>query len=408
MPTPGVDRAVMSEVIGSGPSLLGLFNMFSGGALERLSVFALGIMPYISASIIIQLLAVVVPAIERLRKEGEQGQKKITQYTRYGTIALCLVQGVWMARMLIGMNRQNPGLVIDPGMSFTLITVLSLTTGTAFLMWLGEQITERGIGNGISLIITAGIIAALPGSVVATFGKIQRGEIQPLSAVVLGLLLLGTVAIIVYFERAQRRIPVQYARRAQGRTVQGGQSSFLPLKLNISGVIPPIFASAMLIFPTTIAGYFPNSQFAASLQSALNPVDWRYNVIYLILIIFFCFFYTAVVFNPVDVADNLKRNSSFVPGIRPGKKTAEYIDYVLTRITAGGAAYLAAVCILPVIFMRFFPIDFYYGGTGLLIVVSVGLDTVQQIEGHLITRHYEGITTARSSRIRERVGAGEN
>lgn len=403
VPSPGVNREVMQEAISSGPSLLGLFNLFSGGALERFSVFALGIMPYISASIIIQLLAVVLPSLERLKKEGEQGQKKITQYTRYGTVALCLVQGVWMARLLENLNDSNPGLLVSPGMQFMLVTVISLTTGTAFLMWLGEQITERGVGNGISLIITAGIVVSFPGGVFQTFQKVQDNTLQPIPGLVLALFMLGIVAIIVFFEKAQRRIPVQYARRAAGRTVFAGESSYLPLKLNISGVIPPIFASAMLIFPTTIAGYFPESALAMTVQEALNPLDWRYNFLYIVLIVFFCFFYTAVVFNPVDVADNMKRSGSFIPGIRPGRQTAEHIDYVLTRITTGGAVYLATVCVLPVVMMRYFPIDFFYGGTSLLIVVSVGLDTVQQMEGYLITREYESVGDGRPSSLRDRV-----
>ena len=401
--TPGVDRAVMGDVIASRQGFLGLFNLFSGGALEQLSVFALGIMPYISASIILQLLAVVVPQVERMQREGESGRNKLNQYTRYGTILLSLIQGTGIAFYLEGLNDQFPGLVVTSGWPFRLITVLSLTTGTAFLMWLGEQITERGIGNGISLIILAGIISSLPGGVVATMEKVQRGEIQPVDALLLGIIVVGVIAVIVFFERAQRRIPVQYAKRAVGRKVFSGESSYLPLKVNPVGVIPPIFASSLLIFPTTVAGYFQNSPWAAGLQTVLNPTHWLYNVIYTLLIIFFCFFYTAVTFNPLDVADNMKRSSSFIPGVRPGKKTAEYIDYVLTRITFGGALYLSAVCVLPVILQRQFPIDFYYGGTGLLIVVSVGLDTMQQIEGHMITRHYEGITGAKPSRIRERV-----
>ena len=407
VPTTGVDRDVMSQAISGGPAFLGLFNLFSGGALEQLSVFALGIMPYISASIIIQLLGVVVPTLERLKKEGEQGRRKINQYTRYGTIALCLVQGAWMARMLENLDASNPGLVVNPGLGFTALTIITLTTGTAFLMWLGEQITERGVGNGISLIITAGIVAALPSSLVQTFGKVQNNQIQPLSALILGLILLGIVAAIVYFERAQRRIPVQYAKRAAGATVFAGESSYLPLKLNTTGVIPPIFASAMLIFPRTVAEYFPNAAWSQMVMDALLPNDWRYNVLYVLLIVFFCFFYTSVVFNPVEVADNMKRGGSFIPGIRPGKQTAEYIDYVLSRITAGGSVYLATVCVLPVLLMGYFPIDFYYGGTSLLIVVSVGLDTMQQIEGYLINRQYDDISATRTTRIRERYGAGE-
>jgi preprotein translocase subunit SecY len=405
--TPGVDRTVMQDyLMSSGGGFLGLFNLFSGGALEQLSVFALGIMPYISASIILQLLAVVVPSVERLQKEGEQGRRKLNQWTRYGTIGLSLIQGTGIAFFLENLNDQEPGLVSNPGWWFRTITVISLTTGTAFLMWLGEQITERGIGNGISLIIFAGIVAGLPAGVLNTGQQALRGEMGPIASVLLLMLVVGVVGVIVFFERAQRRIPVQYAKRTEGRKVFAGQSSYLPLKVNTSGVIPPIFASSILIFPTTVAGYFQDASWSLSLQTALNPLDWRYNVIYSLLIIFFTFFYTAVTFNPVDVADNMKRSGSFIPGIRPGKKTAEHIDFVLTRITAGGALYLTAVCVMPVLVQGYFPVSFYYGGTGLLIVVSVGLDTVQQIEGHLITRHYEGLTGGRTNRIRDRVGGG--
>ncbi len=402
--TPGVDRTVMNEVVASRSGFLGLFNLFSGGALENLSVFALGIMPYISASIILQLLAVVVPAVERMQKEGEQGQKKLNQYTRYGTILLSVIQGSGIAAYLSNLNNEFPGLVVADGLQFKLVTILALTTGTAFLMWLGEQITERGIGNGISLIILAGIVSRLPAGVLSVVESIQRGELQPVPALILMIIVGLVMAVIVFFERAQRRIPVQYAKRTVGRKVHSGESSFLPLKVNPTGVIPPIFASSILIFPTTIAGYFQNSRIAAAIQTALNPTDWRYNVVYVLLIVFFAFFYTAVTINPVDMADNMKRNGSFIPGIRPGKRTAEYIDYVLTRITFGGAVYLASVCVLPVLLRTEFPINFAYGGTSLLILVSVGLDTMQQIEGHLITRHYEGVTGERSGRLRDRVG----
>ncbi len=404
--TPGVDRSVMQQLLAQPGGFLGLFNLFSGGALEQLSVFALGIMPYISASIILQLLAVVVPAVERMQKEGEQGRKKLNQYTRYGTILLSIIQGFGIAFYLENLNDQEPGLVLVGGWGFRLLTVLSLTTGTAFLMWVGEQITERGIGNGISLIITAGIIAGMPAGAISVLRSAYTGELQPINGLLLLVLIIGVIGAIVYFELATRRIPVQYAKRTAGRKVYSAKSSYLPLKVNQAGVIPPIFASSILIFPTTIAGYFDNS-WSMVLQTALNPLDWRYNTIYVLMVIFFCFFYTAITFNPVDVADNLKRSGSFVPGIRPGKKTAEHIDYVLTRITAGGAIYLSVVCVLPVLFQGMFPISFYYGGTGLLIMVSVGLQTVQQIEGHLITRHYEGLTGAKAGRIRDRIAAGD-
>jgi len=403
--TPGVDRNVMSQVISQGTGFLGLFNLFSGGALEQLSVFALGIMPYISASIILQLLAVVVPQLERLRKEGEQGQRKINQYTRYGTIVLSLIQGTGIAMYLENLNDSFPGLVATPGIGFRMMTVLSLTTGTAFLMWLGEQINERGIGNGISLIIFAGIVVGLPGGMIAVLQAANTGELSVLRLLLLGALLFGVVLAIVFFETAQRRIPVQYTKSTVGRKVYSGKSSYLPLKLNTAGVIPPIFASSLLIFPTTAAGYFPNATWAANVQAMFQPQDWRYNVVYVTLIVFFTFFYTAVTFNPVEVADNMKRGGSFVPGYRPGKKTAEYIDFVLTRISAGGAVYLSAICVLPVLVMAWFPaVNFYYGGTSLLIVVSVGLQTVQEVEGHLINRHYEGLTGAPAGRIRDRLG----
>jgi len=406
--TPGVDIQVMREVMQGSGGLLGLANMFSGGAIEQMSVIALGIMPYVSASIIIQLLAVVVPSLEKLQKEGEQGRKKINQYTRYGTVVLALIQGMGIAYYLENLGTQYAGLVTDPGWSFRLLTVLALTTGTAFLMWLGEQITESGIGNGISMIIFAGIVSGLPGGLKSVADSYSRGDLDPITL----LLLLGTVllvvAAIVFFERAQRRIPVQYAKRVSGRKVYAGSTSFLPLKLNMAGVIPPIFASSILIFPATLAGYFPDSEVAVAIQSALNSQDWRYHVIYVLLIVFFAFFYTAVTFNPVDVADNLNRQHSFVPGIRPGKKTAEYIDYVMTRITFVGALYISAVCVLPVLMASRFPgaEGFAYGGTSLLIVVSVGLETVQQIEGHMLSKQYEGIAE-RGSRIRDRVSGDE-
>lgn len=404
--TPGVDIQVMREVMQGGGELLGLANMFSGGAIEQMSVIALGIMPYVSASIIIQLLAVVVPTLEKLQKEGEQGRKKINQYTRYGTVVLATIQGMGIAYYLENLSTQYAGLVADPGWKFRALTVLALTTGTAFLMWLGEQITESGIGNGISMIIFAGIVSGLPGGLKAVADVYSRGELTPISLLLLGGTALLMVAAIVFFERAQRRIPVQYAKRVSGRKVYAGSTSFLPLKLNMAGVIPPIFASSILIFPVTLAGYFPESEVAGAIQAALSGQDWRYLSIYVLLIVFFAFFYTAVTFNPVDVADNLNRQHSFVPGIRPGKKTAEYIDYVMTRITLVGALYIAAVCVLPAVMATKFPIAFAYGGTSLLIVVSVGLETVQQIEGHMLGKQYEGIAE-RGSRIRDRVSGDE-
>jgi preprotein translocase subunit SecY len=405
--TPGVDRKAMGEIVRQG-NLLGLLNFFSGGALEQLSIFALGIMPYVSASIILQLLTVVVPALEKLQKEGELGRRKITQYTRYLTIVLSAIQGYGIASYLESL-RTNAGLqvVATPGWGFRLLTMVSLAAGTAFIMWMGEQITERGIGNGISLVIFAGIVARAPAAAYQTFMAYRSPGTQmtEVSLVVLAVIMLVVVGAIVFVERGQRRIPIQYAKRVVGRKLYGGQSTHLPLKVNTSGVIPPIFASSLLLFPATLAGWFP---FLSALQTALNPGTWIYNTLYVLLIVFFAYFYTAVTFNPVDVADNLKKYGGYIPGIRPGKKTADYIDHVLSRITFGGAMYLAAVCVLPTVITDEFGVTFYFGGTSLLIVVGVALDTVQQIEGHLITRHYEGFTGPRGPRIRGRsVASGQ-
>ncbi len=400
--TPGVDRVAMRRVVQSSGGLLGLFNLFSGGALEQLSIFALGIMPYISASIILQLLTVVIPALEKLQKEGELGRRKITQYTRYGTILLSAIQGFAIANYLESL-RDPTGLsvVAMPGWSFRIITVISLTAGTAFIMWMGEQITERGVGNGISLIIFAGIVARIPDAAYQTWAAANApgAGLDAFKIVFLSAIMVAVVAIIVFFERGQRRIPIQYAKRVVGRKLYGGQSTHLPLKVNTSGVIPPIFASSILLFPATLAGWFP---FLQRVSDEIRPGTWVYNTLYVVLIIFFAYFYTAVTFNPVDVADNLKKYGGYVPGIRPGKTTADYIDHVLTRITFGGAVYIAAVCVLPTLLINEFGVPFYFGGTALLIVVGVALDTVQQIEGHLITRHYEGFTGPHGPRIRGR------
>ncbi|PID39094.1 MAG: preprotein translocase subunit SecY [Proteobacteria bacterium] len=402
---PGVNRSVMKQIMAqSSGTFLGMFNMFSGGALEQLSIIALGIMPYISASIILQLLTVVVPTLERLSKEGDAGRKKINQYTRYGTIMLSVVQGYFIAAWLEGSNatyRTFGEVVLEPGWSFRLMTILTLTTGTAFVMWLGEQITERGIGNGISLIIFAGIVADMPDGLVQLYQKAKLGDIGPFNLALIAAIVVGVVAVIIFFERAQRRIPVQYAKRVIGRKQYGGQTSHLPLKVNTAGVIPPIFASSILMFPAQLA-HFINTNWMRAIQDALQPNDWRYQLLYVLLIVFFCYFYTAVTFNPVDVADNLKKNGGFIPGIRPGKKTAEYIDKVLTRITFGGAIYVSAVCVLPTIMIAQFKVPFYFGGTGLLIVVGVALDTVQQIQSHLISRHYDGFLGQKGPKIRGR------
>ncbi|MBN2344691.1 MAG: preprotein translocase subunit SecY [Deltaproteobacteria bacterium] len=399
--TPGVDREVMGELVRqSSGTFMGLFNMFSGGALERLSIMALGIMPYISSSIILQLLSSVVPRLAELRKEGEAGSQKINQYTRYGTVAIAFIQSFAMAGYLVSLNNQGAGQVVtNPGIGFTLMTMLTLTTGTAFIMWLGEQITERGIGNGISLIIFAGIVSALPDAMVQTFKSASVGQLSPISLMFVGAVLLAVVATIVFFERGQRRIQIQHAKRMVGRKVYGGHSTFLPLRVNQAGVIPPIFASTLLMFPNTLAGFFPSQDW---LNSLVAFGTWQYNTIYGLLIIFFCYFYTAITFQPTDVADNLKKQGAFIPGIRPGKRTAQYIDRVLNRITFGGALYVAAVCILPSFMITEFHIPFYLGGTGLMIVVGVALDTAQQIESHLITRHYDGFTGPKGARIRGR------
>jgi preprotein translocase subunit SecY len=399
---PGVNRVVMKKAIETSGGFLNLFNLFTGGALEQLSIFALGIMPYVSASIILQLLTVVVPALEKLSKEGEMGRRKITQYTRYGTIVLSIVQGFGIARYLESVKAGNESVVPDDakGWGFRILTVITLTAGTAFIMWLGEQITERGIGNGISLIIFAGIVARIPQAIIQTWTTFQdKSEGSDVDMLILAAVMLVTIAVITFVERAYRKIPVHYAKRVVGKQSFSGQSTHLPLKVNMAGVIPPIFASSILLFPATLATWVPAFK---SFADAMQRGGWIYNGLYVIGIIFFAYFYTAVTFNPVDVADNLKKYGGYIPGIRPGKKTAEYIDHVLSRITFGGAIYMAAVCVLPSILITKYNVPFQFGGTALLIVVGVALDTVQQIESHLITRHYEGFTGPRGPRIRGR------
>ena len=394
IPTPGIDGAALSAFFSDKQgSLFGLFDMFSGGALSNMSVMALGIMPYISSSIILQLLTVVIPHLEKLKKEGEQGRKKITQYTRYGTVILSIVQGFGIAVGLENMSSPGGAMIVPVGgWGFRLLTVITLTAGTAFLMWLGEQVTERGIGNGISLIIFAGIVARLPLAIGNTFRLMGTGEVAPFFMVLIVALMIVVVGVIVFVERGQRRIPVKYAKRVVGRRMYGGQDTHLPLKVNTAGVIPPIFASSIIMFPATIANFLPVSEIP-SLQfivNFLNPGHIVYNLIYVMFIFFFCYFYTAVQFNPVDVADNMKRYGGFIPGIRPGKNTAEYIDRVLTRLTLSGAIYVSAVCVLPQIMIYQLNVPFYFGGTALLIVVGVAMDTTNQIESHMLTRHYEG------------------
>src|SRR3990172_1052952 len=403
VPTPGIDRHAMAAFFEQQKgNLLGFLNLFSGGALEQFSVFSLGIMPYISASIILQLLTVVFPYLERLSKEGEAGRRKITQYTRYGTVVLSVIQGLMISVGLEG--TQGPGgfgLVLNPGWSFRLMTVLTLTSGTAFIMWLGEQITERGIGNGISLIIFAGIVARLPSAAGTTLQFVREGEIGVLVALVILVLTVIVVGVIIFVERGQRRIPVQYAKRVVGRKMYGGQSSHLPLKINTANVIPPIFASSILIFPATMA-QFASYTWVQAVAGSLAPGQWLHDIVFVALIIFFAFFYTAVVFNPVDVAENMKKFGGYIPGIRPGPKTAEFIERVLSRITLSGAIYLSIVCLLPTLLVGQFNVPFYFGGTALLIVVGVALDTVAQMETHLISRNYEGFM--KRGRLRGRRG----
>jgi preprotein translocase subunit SecY len=409
IPTPGINGdALASFFAAARGTLFSLIDMFSGGALERLSVFALGIMPYISASIIFSLLTVVIPYLERLQKEGEIGRKKIVQYTRYGTVILSIIQGFGIAVGLENMRgAAGEMIVLIPGWSFRLMTVITLTAGTAFIMWLGEQITERGIGNGISLIIFAGIVARMPNAIAGTYELFRVGEMNIITILFLMILMVLVVAVIIFVETGQRRLSVQYAKRIVGRKVYGGQSTHLPLKLNTSGVIPPIFASSILMFPLTIANFLPKPLLEAhpwiqSVVNSLGPGALLYNLLYVGFIIFFCYFYTAIVFNPNDVAENMKKFGGYIPGIRPGQKTAEYIDKVLTRITLGGAIYVSAVCVLPTILYRKFNVPFYFGGTALLIVVGVALDTVQQVEAHMLSRHYEGLM--RKGRLKGRRG----
>ena len=391
IPTPGINGEALAAFFQQNAgTLFGMFNMFSGGALKNFSIFALGIMPYISASIIIQLLTVVIPQLEALSKEGEAGQRKITQYTRYSTVALSIIQGFFIATGLEGMS--GPGgaaIVLVPGLQFKLMTVLTLTTGTAFIMWLGEQMTERGVGNGISLIIFAGIVARMPAAIGNSIQLIKAGEIAVVFVPIMIILMFLVVAFIVFVETAQRRVPIQYAKRVVGRKVYGGQSSHLPLKLNISGVIPPIFASSIMMFPATI-GSFIKIDWVQQVSAMLSPGTVFYYILYVAMLVFFCFFYTAVTFKPDDVAENLKKNGGFIPGIRPGKKTAEFIDFVLTRLTVIGAIYLSAVCVMPTLLINKFNVPFYFGGTALLIVVGVAIDTISQIESHLVMRNYDG------------------
>jgi len=393
VPVPGVDTAALADFFESAKNtLFGLFDMFSGGGLRNLSIFALGIMPYISASIIIQLLTVVSPELAKMQKEeGAAGKKKITQYTRYGTVLITVVQGFAIAAGLESMSSPTGApVVIAAGWGFRLMTVITLTTGTVFLMWLGEQMTERGIGNGISMIIFAGIVAGFPRAVINTFQLVTAGE---LSVFVLILLLAAMAAIlvaIVFMERGQRRIPIQYAKRMVGRKMYGGQTTHLPLRVNTAGVIPPIFASSILLFPATLSN-FTSVSWLKDVSALFSPQTITYNVLFISLIIFFCYFYTAIIFDPKDIAENLRKQGGFIPGIRPGAKTREYIDRVLARITLWGSLYISAVCVLPMLLIQQFNVPFYFGGTSLLIVVGVAMDFMGQIESYLISRQYEGL-----------------
>jgi preprotein translocase subunit SecY len=401
---PGVDASVLTEFFArQRGTILGLYDLFAGGNLEKATIFALGIMPYISASIILQLFQAVIPFFEKLAKEGEEGRKKITQYTRYGTVVLSVIQGFGIAMFLEGMRGPSgESAVMFPGWGFRMLTILTLTCGTIFIMWLGEQITERGIGNGMSLIITIGIVARYPIEMLNTVRALQLGQMTPFKLGLILLMMVLVIAGVIYVTQGQRRIPVQYAKRVVGRRVYGGQASHIPLSVNIAGVIPIIFAQSLIMFPTTIAALFPNVTFLQSITLWLSPGHVIYITLYALIIIFFTYFYTAIVLNPVDLADNMKKSGGFIPGIRPGKRTAEYIDRILTRITLPGAIFLAFIAILPDFLIRRANVPFYFGGTGLLIVVGVMLDTLRQIESHLLMRHYEGFV--KHGRLRGRRG----
>jgi preprotein translocase subunit SecY len=391
IPVPGIDPDVLAKMFEQqGGGILGMLNMFSGGALSRFTVFALGIMPYISASIIMQLMTVVSPQMEALKKEGEAGRRKITQYTRYGTVFLATFQALGIAIALEG----QPGLVLDPGLAFRLITVITLVTGTMFLMWLGEQITERGIGNGISIIIFSGIVAGLPRAVGGTLEMARAGAFSIPLVLFLFVATILVTAFVVFVERGQRKITVNYAKRQVGRKVFGGQTSHLPLKLNMAGVIPPIFASSIILFPATLAGWFgssDNMHWLKDIGSTLSPGQPLYVTLYALAIVFFCFFYTALVFNPKETADNLKKSGAFVPGIRPGEQTAKYIDRIMGRLTLVGAAYITAVCLLPEFLIVKFNAPFYFGGTSLLIIVVVTMDFMAQVQAYLMSHQYESL-----------------
>lgn len=406
VPVPGINaQALVDYFAQMQGGLLGLYDLFAGGAFSRATIFALGIMPYISASIILQLLGAVIPYFQKLQREGEQGRKKITQYTRYGTVAISAMQSVGVSIFLERIPATAGQLVVpDPGMGFRLLTVLTLTTGTMFIMWLGEMITEKGIGNGISLIIFIGIIARFPNSIIDEFQQVASGNRTLITEVMLLFVFVITVAGTIMLTQGTRKIPVQYAKRVIGRKVYGGQSTHIPLRVNTAGVMPIIFAQSILFVPQTVAQFFPNSEIMATLNRAFDYESWIYWVIYGLMIVFFTYFYTAIAFNPVDVADNMKKQGGFIPGVRPGKKTSEYIDNILTRITLPGSIFLAIIALIPYIITRFTNVSYsfssFYGGTSLLIVVGVALDTLQQVESHLLMRHYDGFM--KSGKIRGR------
>lgn len=414
IPTPGVDGAKLAVFFNNlarsqGGGLFGIMNMFSGGAISRLTIFALGIMPYISSSIILQLLTAVIPALERLAKEGEVGQKKIIQYTRYGTVVLAVIQSFFIAVWLENPARfQGLQIVQSPGWPFRILTVITLTSGTAFIMWLGEQIQEYGIGNGMSLIITAGIISSIPTAlyqVYALFSPFapEKAQLEPFTLILMIVMLIFVIVAVIVVTQGQRKIPIQYAKRVVGRKVYGGQSTFIPLRVNQGGVIPIIFAQSIILFPATIAGFIPNQTFQ-KIAMSLTKGEWVYNISYSVLIIFFSYFYAAITFNPIDVADNMKKYGGFIPGIRPGRQTAEYLDFVMTRITLPGSLFLALIAVFPSIISGWLKIPYlvasFFGGTGLLIIVGVMLDTMKQIESHLLMRHYEGFM--KKGRLRSR------
>lgn len=392
IPTPGIDAQALGEFFAQASgSLFGMYDLFVGGAFSKATIFSLGIMPYISSSIIFQLLGAVIPYFQRLQKEGEEGRRKITQYTRYGTVLIAALQAAATAVFLESITTGSGRAVVpNPGMFFKFLTVITFTSGTIFIMWLGEKITERGIGNGISLIIFIGIIARFPQAVMDEARMVLGGQRSIITELIVIAMMVLVIAAIVAVTRAQRKVPVQYAKRVVGRKMYGGMTSHIPLSVNTAGVIPIIFAQSIMFAPSTLTSFFPNSEFMQMVASWFNPGAWLYSILYGLLIVFFAYFYTAIVFNPIDLADNMKKQGGFIPGIRPGQKTAEYIDHILTRITLPGALFFALIAILPYILIQRINVTFYFGGTGLLIVVGVALDTLQQIESHLLMRHYDG------------------